>query len=315
MVIRRILASFLLLLFVLVSIPNFFIYALSRTFLDTEFYKRDDLRTGIYDFAVDKTVVVLQENSEMMRGYFKPEELKKKIEQVFTKKTFGEILDDFAVQLEKYKQTPDAKLVLSLRVLRENLLTVSNNLVYQIYQSLPTCSEDMDLVNLSLEKAPSCVPKNISYELVVKPITSNFESTIYNNVPEEMANIDKVVPMQLLIRAESYRNMSFLILIIILMLIVLVVFSSTTVIVSFIGTGFLLSGVVGYVIGSSFILGLDQLKERLTDVRAQEFLLFLLNFVADEVKRLSVLFFLVGVALFVVKFVLKRTVDQKNNTV
>lgn len=315
MIIRRILASFLVFLFVLASIPNFFIYSLSKTFLDIDFYKRDDLRTGVYDFAVDKTVDILQANSDMMSGYFKKDELKKKIEEVFTKKTFGGILDDFVGQLEKYEQNPDTKLVLSLSVLRENLLTVSNNLAYQIYQNLPSCSGDVNLQNLSSDKAPSCVPKNVSYEDVVKPITSNFETTIYNNIPDEMANIDKVVPLQWLVQAENYRNLSFLILIVILIMIVLVVFSSTSVIVSFIGTGFLLSGMVGYAIGSSFTIGLDKLKEQIGDARAQEFLTFLFNFVADEMKRLSLLFLVVGVALLIIRFILKRTVDQKNKTI
>jgi hypothetical protein len=219
------------------------------------------------------------------------------------------------VQLEKYQQDSNTKLVLSLRVLRENLLTVSNNLAYRIYQNLPSCSEDVNFQNLIKDTVPSCVPKNASYEDVVKPIINNFETTIYNNIPDEMGNIDKVIPLQLLVQSENYRNMSFLILIIILILIVLVVFSSTSIIVSFIGTGFMLSGIVGYVIGSSFGIGLDKLKEQIMDARAQEFLVALLNFVAEEMKRLSLLFLLVGAALFIIRFVLKRTVDRGNKII
>jgi hypothetical protein len=77
----------------------------------------------------------------------------------------------------------------------------------------------------------------------------------------------------------------------------------------------MLSGIVGYVIGSSFGIGLDKLKEQIMDARAQEFLVALLNFVAEEMKRLSLLFLLVGAALFIIRFVLKRTVDRGNKII
>lgn len=312
MIIRRLLASFLVLVFIVASVPNFFIYALSKTFLDTDFYKRDDLQTGVYDFAIDKTVDVMQENSEMMKGYFTEADLKTDIQSVFSKKVFAEIINDFAGQLEKYKENPETKLVLSLKLLRENLLTVSNNLAYKIYQRLPTCSDDITLNQLRSNSVPACAPKNLSYEDVVQPITDNFENTIYTNIPEEMSNLDKVVPLQALVQAESYRNWSFIILIVILVLIVLVIFSNTSVTVGYIATAFFFSGAGGYLIGSSFSNLLDNAKTQIGDARAQQFIYFLLNFISEEVKHLSLMFLIVGVALYVIKFILKRTVDQKN---
>ena len=290
MIIRRILASFLVFLFVIVSIPNFFIYSISRSYLDTDFYKREDLRSGVYDFVVDKTVSILQDNSEMMKGYFSPAELKIQIEKVFTEKVFTGILDDFSVQLDKYKQNTGSSVVLSLRVLRDNLLTVSNNLAYIVYQNLPSCAADAEPMKMGGKKAPSCVDRSVSYEDVVRPIISDFETTIYNNIPEEMANFDKVIPLQALVQAENLRNISFLILLVILVLIVLVIFSSTSVIVAYIGNGFFLSGLVGYAVGSSLMMGLGGLKEQLEDVRSQQFLYFLFNFLTEEIKRLSLLF-------------------------
>ncbi len=311
MIIRRILASFLVFLFVIVSIPNFFIYSISRSYLDTDFYKREDLRSGVYDFVVDKTVSILQDNSEMMKGYFSPAELKIQIEKVFTEKVFTGILDDFAVQLDKYKQNTGSSVVLSLRVLRDNLLTVSNNLAYIVYQNLPSCASDAEPMKMGGKKAPSCVDRSVSYEDVVRPIISDFETTIYNNIPEEMANFDKVIPLQALVQAENLRNISFLILLVILVLIVLVIFSSTSVIVAYIGNGFFLSGLVGYAVGSSLMMGLGGLKEQLEDVRSQQFLYFLFNFLTEEIKRLSLLFLLVGVALIMIKFVLNRTIELR----
>ncbi len=311
MIIRRILASFLVFLFVIVSIPNFFIYSISRSYLDTDFYKREDLRSGVYDFVVDKTVSILQDNSEMMKGYFSPAELKIQIEKVFTEKVFTGILDDFSVQLDKYKQNTGSSVVLSLRVLRDNLLTVSNNLAYIVYQNLPSCAADAEPMKMGGKKAPSCVDRSVSYEDVVRPIISDFETTIYNNIPEEMANFDKVIPLQALVQAENLRNISFLILLVILVLIVLVIFSSTSVIVAYIGNGFFLSGLVGYAVGSSLMMGLGGLKEQLEDVRSQQFLYFLFNFLTEEIKRLSLLFLLVGVALIMIKFVLNRTIELR----
>lgn len=309
---RKLLASFLVFLFVIVAVPNFFIYALSKTYLNTDFYKNTSLAKGVYEFVLDKTTDTLQSQSDAFKGYFKKDELKKQIGQVFTQQIFSEVLNDFANQLEAYKKNPDKPMILSLKLLRQNLLTVSNNLVYIIYQDLPTCS-NADLAAMKRESIPSCVPKGANYDQVVKPIMGEFESSIYNSVPEELGNIDKAVPLQLLVSIENYRNISFICLIVLIGLITLVLWKPISLIVAYVGSAMLFGGVTG--LAMSYVL--DNIFSYVTiqkgDPKILDLMHFLLKFIAEEMGRLAWLFVIVGVALLVIKFVLSRTVDSSNS--
>jgi hypothetical protein len=309
MFLRKITASFLVIVFVVLAVPIFLIYGVSRTYLNTDFYRRDELVQGGYDYALDKTVTVLRSDSKYFNGYFTADELRTQIGNVFTKKIFANVLADFAAQVDQYEKDPRKPVNLSLQTLRSNLLTVANNLTYQIYQKLPTCS-DAGMLKINEDQAPDCVPQNLPYEEVMQNVSSNFEDAIYNNVPEELGNIDKAVPLAMLVKIESYRNLSFILLLGILALIVIIVYGKISTILAYIGTGFLMGGAVGY--GFSFALtsSLSSIQGDLADPRSQEFLLFLLNFLISEVQRMSILFFVVGLAVFLIRFVLKRTVEE-----
>jgi hypothetical protein len=309
MLFRKLLASFLVFLFVVVAIPNFFIYALSKTYLNTDFYKRSDLADGVYEFVLDKTATAMQSESKALSGFFKQDELKKQISQVFTKKVFSEVLTDFSNQLAVYKQNPGKPLVLSLKLLRENLLTVSNNLAYLIYQDLPTCS-NAELIDLKVDTIPSCVPKQANYDQVVKPILDDFQTSVYGAVPEELGNIDKAVPLQLMVDIENYRNLTFLALIVLIGLITVVLWKPISLIVSYVGTAIFLGGAAG--LGISYVLDnlLSYANVQSNDPKLVELLHFFLGFLAQEMSRLAWLFLVVGLALYLIKFVLIRTVDS-----
>lgn len=302
-------------LFVLLSLPNFFIYGLSRTYLNTDFYRREEVSTGVYNFVVDQTTSVLRQESEMFRGYFEGDELKTQIEKVFTKTIFTTVLNDFAAQIDNYKKNPNQPLVISLKVLRENLLTVGNNLTYLIYQNLPTCSDAELLDSITSEKVPECVPKNVPYDQVVKPINENFEATIYNEIPEELSNIDQAVPIKTLVDIEHYKNISFLVLVAILALIALMVYGKTSTIVAYIGTGFFLAGALGFGFGYALNLLPGMANMQLSDPAFVSLFAFILNFLVVEVQRLALMFVGVGVLLWVIRFVLLRTVEDKKTAI
>ncbi len=316
MMLRKIFGSLLVVLFVILAIPNFLIYGLSRTYLDTDFYRSEEVIKGSYDFVVDKTVEVLREDSEMFKGYFQPAELKTKIEQVFTEKIFSAILVNFADQIDQLQQNSDQSMTISLKVLRENLLTVANNLTYQIYQNLPTCS-DADLVKaVNSNQAPQCVPKNLPYDQVVKPINDNFEAAIYNQIPEELSNLDSAVPVKVLIDIEKYKQWSFLSLVIVLSLIVLVVYGKTSSIVAYIGNGFFLGGIAGVIFSYALELQISSnVAEQISDPRIVQFLILVLGFLLAEVQKMSLMFVAVGVILWIIRFILKRTVEAKPTTI
>jgi hypothetical protein len=314
MIFRKIAATFLIIMFIVLAMPNFLLYGLSRTYLNTEFYRKDDLVQGVYNFALDKTVAVLQENSELFKGYFSSADLRMQLEKVFTKKILGETLSEFADQIDVYKKDTSKPLTISLRTLRANLLTVGNNLAYLVYQKLPTCSES-DLLKISTKEIPECIPKSLPYEDVMRPVTDNFEATIYNDVPDELSNFDQALPLKEMVNVDSYRNISFLVLIVILALVAIVIYGKITILLAYIASGFLAGGVVGY--GFSFALtsSIANFQGQMGDPRSQEFLVFVLSFLIGEVQRMSIMFMVVGLALFLIRFVLRRTVDSNINAV
>jgi hypothetical protein len=316
MLLRKIGASLLVMLFVLLSLPNFLIYGLSRTYLNTDFYRREDLNKGVYNYVLDQTVTVLRNESEMFKGYFDREELRVQIEKVFTVQIFSETLADFANQLDVYKKNTDKPLVISLKTFRENLLTVGNNLAYLIYQNLPTCS-DAELLSLIAAKntAPECVPKNLPYDQVIQPINDNFENTIYNQIPEELSNIDQAIPIKALVGIENYKNFSFILLVIVLALIGLIIYGKTSTIVAYISSAFLLGGGLGYAF-SYVLINLPSIANmQFSEEATLDFFQFILNFLTVEIQRLSMMFVGVGAMLLLIRFVLKRTVENKPNTI
>ncbi len=313
MLLRKITASFLVILFVVLAIPNFLIYGLSRSYLNTDFYRRDDVVQGVYAFSLDKTVEALRAESDFFAGYFEKEELREELEKVFTKGVFSKTLNDFASQIESYKKDTSQPLVISLRSLRENLLTVGNNLAYMVYQKLPTCSDDL---TLSFSNGvPECVPTQIPYEDVVRPITDSFESTIYEEIPEELGNIEQAVPIEMLVNVEGYRDILFVVLVVLLLLMAAILYTKISSILAYVATSFFLSGVVGY--GFSFALdsSITSVQAEIADPRTHEFLIFLLGFLITEIQRLSIIFAIVGIALYVIRFVLGRTMDDRKEII
>lgn len=306
---RKFAASLLVLLFVAWSIPNFFIYSFSKTYLDTNFYQKDKFVDGVYTFAVDRTVELLRQDSDLFKGYFDSNELRTQIQKVLTRQIFVNTISDFAKQIDAYKLDQTKPLVLSLRQFRENLVTVSHNLTYLIYQNLPTCSDDDLAKALRNNSVPECVPPNAPYDQVVKPINDSFEASIYNEIPEELSNFDKAVPLDLLVNVEKYRNASFLVLVVIMALIVLVVYGKTSTILAYLSAGFILGGGIGYLFAMGILQILNSSNVKFSDEDVKKFVELLFTFVTSEVQKLALIFVVVGIALLLMRLVFKRTVE------
>lgn len=311
MLLRKITASLLVILFVVMALPNFLIYGLSRTYLSVDFYRRADVVGQIHDFTLDRTVGVLQSESDFFSGYFSPAELRENVAKVFTQAIFQEILDDFATQIEQYKKDPNLKLVLSVRVLRDNLLTVGNNLAYLVYQKLPACPDDAMPVDANM--VPQCVPENMPYDEAIRPLTENFEAAIYNQIPEELTSFEQAVPLKALVNVEKYREITFVFLVFILALIALTVYGRISTIIAYVSTAFILGGGVGYLFGSLLVAAVSRLQGgEMDDQTVRDFIVRMLDFLVKEIEKLSLIFIIVGVALLIIRYVLRHTIDRKS---
>ena len=99
MVIRKIFGYFLVFLFILVSLPAFLTYSLSKTFLNPAFYS-DSVIGVFYDFALNVTTKNLYQKDPTLRRHFQENELLKEIQASFPVGQFHKIMADFGQQLE-----------------------------------------------------------------------------------------------------------------------------------------------------------------------------------------------------------------------
>lgn len=312
MFIRKILGSILVLAFVLLAIPNFILYGISRTYLNEEFYQGDEIVSKSYDFVINKTVHILRENSSMFSGYFSEDSLRDEVENVYTKEIFSETLFDFADQLISIKDGENDAIKIDLSSLKQNLLTVSNTLTYRIYQELPTCTDSELIDVLSNVEPPQCIIADIPYDKMIRPISENFNATVYNNIPDELSGLEGLIPVNFLVKIDFYKNLFFILLIIIIALISLIVSDKLSVIVSFISQGFFFGGLLGlfssiFMFSQLGVVIMAQIDDQIT----MNFLEFLINFLSDKIQEMSILFILVGVILWLIKFILNRTIENK----
>lgn len=312
MFLRKTLAGFLAILFVLVSMAAFGVYALSRTVFEPTFYS-EKIVDGSYDLVVNTSTTQLLNNSEEINGFFTKDELKEEIERVFTKKIFAEVMLDFANLLEQVKERPNENAKLSLVVLRESLLTVVNNLIYKIYQELPACVGS-DLGSFDGDGIPQCVPEGMDYDVLVGPLLNNFETGVYQGIPEELNEVNRIVPGHVLQNIELAKNAIFITLLIILALMALVLYQPISLIVSFIGWSFLLSGFLGLLMSTQSSTLINTIRWDIDPSAKEEvmkYFEYLFNFVFLEIQKIAMIFAIFGLALLVIKFVLRRTVDTQ----
>lgn len=303
-------AGLLTIIFIGVSLAAFTIYALSRTVFEPTFYS-EKIVDGSYDLVVNTSTTQLLNNSEELKGYFTESELKNEIERVFTKKIFGEIMADFADILEQVKESPNENAKLSLVVLRESLLTVVNNLIYRIYQELPACA-DGNAGGFNNDGIPQCVPEGVGYDQLVGPLLNNFEAGVYRGIPEELNEVNRIVPGQVLQNVELAKNVIFISLLIVLALMALLLYQPISLIVGFIAWAFLLSGALGLLMStqaSTLVKAIRWDIDESAKVEVMKYFEYLFNFVFLEIQKISLIFAIFGLALLLIYFVLKRTVD------
>ena len=141
----------------------------------------------------------------------------------------------------------------------------------------------------------------------------NFENTIYNVVPEELTNVDQAIPLKVLVNIETYKTWSFLVLLLLMALMVVFVYGKTSTVVAYIGNGFLFGGALGYAFAYGLGVEVAALAaEQIKDSRTMEFLKFLVNFSLLEIQKLALMFVGVGILLWIIRFILKRTVEAKD---
>ncbi len=315
MVIRRILAALLVFLFVTLSVAALMIFAVSNTFLRSSFYT-EDLKEAGYEFLVDSTVKSIEDTDGVISEYFIEEELREEVEKVFPPTLFDKTMSELVGEVETLKEDPNQPLTLKLSMYRESLLTLAHNLAFKIFESLPPCVIGQ-VPDEGSNGLPSCIPEGVEYNDVSGRLSQEFEKDIYAAVPEQVQfDVHSAVGeggfvfSNLFASLDSVKMIFYGLLLAILALTALIVYRPFSAILMAEGVAFLLSGIVGFIVGYSItllptVLGASMREHYLNDSIVQ-LLSAMAGFFSADVQKGALVFLATGIILLAVRYYLKR---------
>ncbi|HRY91520.1 MAG TPA: hypothetical protein P5229_04245 [Candidatus Gracilibacteria bacterium] len=312
---RRSLAAFLVLVFVLFSVVTFTFFAFNNTFLKAAFYT-DNLSESGYEFVIDQSAKMIYRSDEFISKNFTESDLKREISNVFSKDIFKKMLGDLGKEVEKVKQSPGEPLVISLKIFRESLLTLANNLAFNIFQNIKECKEGESPAQ-DLNGLPTCILSNTDYQIISKPFTEQFEKSIYSTIPEQMQfdlNSAKsgtnITPGDIIRSVGMLKNWLYGLLLVILGVIALLVYRPFSLIMLYEGIAFFAAGLIGYILSfgleglPKLVLTQLELKEQNAD--ALIFMNTIVGFFSTEAQKLALIFIGFGALLIIVQLFLKK---------
>ncbi|MBP7057728.1 hypothetical protein KBB06_00115 [Candidatus Gracilibacteria bacterium] len=312
---RRSLAAFLVLVFVLFSVVTFTFFAFNNTFLKAAFYT-DNLSESGYEFVIDQSAKMIYRSDEFISKNFTESDLKREISNVFSKDIFKKMLGDLGKEVEKVKQSPGEPLVISLKIFRESLLTLANNLAFNIFQNIKECKEGESPAQ-DLNGLPTCILSNTDYQIISKPFTEQFEKSIYSTIPEQMQfdlNSAKsgtnITPGDIIRSVGMLKNWLYGLLLVILGVIALLVYRPFSLIMLYEGIAFFAAGLIGYILSfgleglPKLVLTQLELKEQNAD--ALIFMNTIVGFFSAEAQKLALIFIGFGALLIIVQLFLKK---------
>jgi|GEM_PF-1545315 len=312
-VFRRIFAGFLVFLFLLCSLPTFAVYSLSNTFLRPQFYSTK-IVPGTYEFLVSFTAKNLHSADPIIEEKFSEVDIKREIEKVFPQELFQQLADDIASQMEKVQMDPTKPVTISMKKYRDSLLTLAHNLSFLLFESFPKC-KDNEFPEDDTRGLPTCVPQGVEYNLIAAPFAQQFETAIYQSVPEQMqfdlagATGGSSDALSWLKNFDTVRMVLYISLILLLIAIAFLIFKPFSLIVFYEGFAFLLSGAMGffmaYGLGSMPQYLFQQISAQDPDKATTElanYLQYLFTFITDEMQKMALTFLALGAVLLLVRF-------------
>lgn len=333
MVLRRIIASFFVFMFVIVALPTFLVYGISKSFFSGAFYKGPILETT-YPYLIEVSASHLYNADKIISKYFDEKTIKTEIEKVLTPEIFRTVTNQFGNQIENLKKRPDEPRIIDLRVIRQSLLTVTHNLAYRLFENIPICVSQQ-LPEINTEGIPTCIlAKSIDFASLSGPLSQQFEKSIYGFFPEQLQidlrsiNGENTSFYYLFTYIDSIKTYLLGILIVIMAIIALILYQPISLMLYYEAIALILAGFGGIIAG----VGLEALSPLLTQnfnntvvthwlkEKADEniatistiqqgfshFINDLFSFIIGDIQKIALVFIILGIILFFIHFLLKR---------
>lgn len=322
MSIRGVIASFLVFVFVVIALPTFIVFGLSRTFLDPKFYG-DVAVMPSYQLLLNAVADNIYAKDPLIKKYFKEEDIRKVAAETIPLDLFKTSMKDFADDLETIKSQPDHQLTLDLKPYRANLSNVAQRLAIHLFQALPACKTGQ-LPEFNEEGIATCVPAGTNYEVVAGPLSKQFETSVLGALPDtvdlSLARDESGSAFTYFLSSvEKVKFYGIGALMILIVFIAFALYRPFTLIVRYEGMAFLFSGFLGFltsiVLGDAPLWALQLYAEKSSSVIqtlggeivvAQYFRQLFAPFLG-EVQKISFVFLGLGaVLLFIYFFFLRR---------
>ncbi len=322
---RRIVASFLIFLFVVVALPTFFVFGLNRTFLDPNFYG-ETVVSPAYEVLMNAVAHNIYAKDPVIQKHFKEEDIRKVVVETVPLDLFKVSMKGFSNDLEQVKARPEHPLTFDLKPYRSSLVKISQRLAIHLFQALPQCKSN-ELPEFTEEGIATCVPGGTNYEVVAGPLSKQFETGVLNALPD---TVDLSLARDqsgsmftfVLSSADKVRFYGIGALMVLIVLIAFVLYKPFTTIVRYEGVAFLFSGFLGFLMS----LGLGEVPVWLVQMYASKNVgvvkslggeLVLVKYFQQifsqftgEIQKISFVFLALGAVLLFIYFFFLR-VDAK----
>ncbi len=316
LIFRRSLAAFFILVFVFFSVVTFTVSAFNGTFLKSSFYTVT-LKSSGYDFVVNSAAKVIYKSDDFISRNFTETDLKREIDNVFTKEIFGRMMEDTANSVENFKNNTGQPLVISLKLFRESLLTLANNLAFRIFQNIKECGANV-MPEQDINGLPTCVLPGTDFQLLTKPFVEKFEDAISLQIPDPLkfnlssaGDKSSITPADLIKAISSIKYWLYGILLFILAVIALLIYQPFNTVLLYEGIAFFVGGLLGYLLSfgleslPKLFLSAVNLKEQDADVI--QFMNNILGFFSAEAQKMALMFLGFGALLIVVQMFIKKS--------
>lgn len=314
---RRVVASFLIFLFIVVALPVFVIFALSRTFFDANFYI-DKVAPPAYELFLNAASAKIYSKDSIIQKYFKPDDIHKIVAESISPDLFQGTVKDFAADLEQVKSQPDHPLTFNLKPYKENLRNIAQRLAIHLFQALPAC-KTAQLPEFNEDGIATCIPGGTNYDVVSGPLSKQFETSVLNSLPDtidlSLARDDGgsvfTVVLSSADRARFYGVAALMVLIVVL---AFVLYKPFSLIVRYEGMAFLFSGFLGFlmslalngvplwVVQNYAQKNADVVKLFGGDMILAKYLSDVFGVFTGEVQKIALIFLILGAVLMAVYF-------------
>ncbi len=266
---RRIIASFLVFLFVIVALPTFVVYGLDKTFFDSSFYV-NNVTEPAYELLVNAVAFNIYSKNPLVQKYFQQDDVHKIVAESISLDLFKTSMQDFASDFDAIKTQPNHPLSFNLKPYQASLEKIGQRMAMNIFQALPQCKGN-ELPQFNEDGIATCVPGGTNYDVVSAPLAQQFQTGVSAALPDTVdlslaRDQNGSTITYILNSAEQFKFYGIAALMVFIVVIAFAIYRPFNLIVRYEGIAFLFSGFLGFLMS----IGLMQVPFWLVQTYAEK---------------------------------------------